>query len=440
MIKVLIADDDKNLRKVLMEELSDAGFDSSVTDSGIKAIELLEKDEYDVLLLDLNMPGLGGIDVLNNIKALDIPTEAIILTGHGTVSNAVEAMKLGAYDFLAKPFKMEELKAVIEKAYEKKRLLSENLFLKTQIKRQSEAEKIITKSPLMLDILETVKKVALSDFPVLVYGESGVGKELIAKAIHEASKRGEKPIITINCGAIPENILESELFGYEKGAFTGAYARKLGLFEIANNGTVFLDEIGELPPQLQVKFLRVLEKGVFYRVGGTKEIRVNLRFISATNKDIKSEAEKGSFRDDLYYRISALTLHIPPLRERKEDIHILIEHFKENNPDFRRKRFSKSALKVLSDYAWPGNVRELQNLIYRILLLSDHDIIEPSDLPPDLTTIEQKVRGRRLEDIEKEYILKVLKEAGGQRTRAAEILGIDPKTLYRKLQSYGVKG
>ncbi len=440
MIKILIADDDKNVRKVLTNELSEEGYHVTETDSGIKAIELLEKAEYDVLLLDLNMPDLGGIDVLKKIKNTELPTEVIILTGHGTVSTAVEAMKHGAYDFLTKPFKMEELKAVIEKAYEKKRLLNENLFLRTQIKRQSEAEKIITKSPLMLDILETVKKVAQSDFPVLVYGESGVGKELIAKAIHEASKREEKSFVTINCGAIPENILESELFGYEKGAFTGAYARKLGLFEIADNGTVFLDEIGELPPQLQVKFLRVLEKGVFYRVGGTKEITVNLRFISATNKDIKGEAKKGSFRDDLYYRISALTLHIPPLRERKEDIPVLIDHFLKNNPVFRRKRFSKSALKILSEYTWPGNVRELQNLIYRVLLLSDRDIIEPPDLPPDLTTVEKKVSGRRLEDIEKEYIIKVFKEAGGQRGKAAEILGIDSKTLYRKLLSYGMKG
>jgi DNA-binding NtrC family response regulator len=440
MIRILIADDDKNLRKILMDGLSDAGFDTSETDSGIKAVELLEKEEYDILLLDLNMPGLSGIDVLKNIKALDIPTEAIILTGHGTVSNAVEAMKHGAYDFLTKPFKMEELKAVIEKAYEKKKLLSENLLLRTQIKRQSGAEKIITKSSLMLDILETVKKVALSDFSVLIYGESGVGKELIARAIHDASERAEKSFVPINCGAIPENILESELFGYEKGAFTGAYARKLGLFEIANNGTVFLDEIGELPPQLQVKFLRVIEKSIFYRVGGTKEIRVNLRFISATNKDIKNEVEKGSFRDDLYYRISALTLPIPPLRERKEDIPLLIEHFIKNNPDFRRKRFSKQALNMLSDYTWPGNVRELQNVIYRILLLSDHDIIEPSDLPADLMAEEKKVMGRRLEDVEKGHVLKVLKEVGGQRGKAAEILGIDPKTLYRKLLSYGVKG
>lgn len=437
-MKILIADDEKNLRKVLMNELSSAGFDTVEAENGITAMDLLKTEEFDVLLLDLNMPGIEGIDVLKKMKTLEIPTEVIILTGHGTISTAVEAMKIGAYDFLTKPFKLEELKAVIEKAYEKKKLLGENILLKTQIKRQSEAEKIITKSPLMLDILETVKKIALSDFPVLVYGESGVGKELIAKAIHKASKREENPFIPINCGAIPENILESELFGYEKGAFTGAYARKLGLFEIANGGTVFLDEIGELPPQLQVKFLRVLEKGVFYRVGGTKEIHVNIRFISATNKDIKTEVGKGSFRDDLYYRISALTLYIPPLRERKEDIPILIDHFLKNNPDFRRKRFSKSALNVLTDYTWPGNVRELQNVIYRILLLSDHDIIEPSDLPPDLT-VEQKVRGRRLEDIEKEYILKVLKEVGGQRGKAAEILGIDPKTLYRKLLSYGIK-
>lgn len=439
MMKILISDDDKNVRKVLMNELSEEGFSVDDTESGIKTMELLEKEEYDVLLLDLNMPGLGGMEVLKKIKNLEIPTEVIILTGHGTVSNAVEAMKLGAYDFLTKPFNLEELKAVIEKAYEKKILLSENIILKTQIKRQSEAEKIITKSPLMLDILETVKKVALSDFPVLVYGESGVGKELIARAIHEASKREEKSFVTINCGAIPENILESELFGYEKGAFTGAYTRKLGLFEIANNGTVFLDEIGELPTQLQVKFLRVLETGVFYRVGGTKEIRVNLRFISATNKDIKSELEKNNFRDDLYYRISALTLHIPPLRERKEDIPVLIDHFLKNNPDFRRRRFSKQALKTLSNYPWPGNVRELQNLIYRVLLLSNNAIIEPSDLPADVTA-EHEVSGRRLEDVEKEYILKVFKESGGQRAKAAEILGIDPKTLYRKLSSYGVKG
>lgn len=435
--KILIADDDKNLRKILTIELSDRGLDVAEIDSGTKAIELLEQDEYDVLLLDLNMPGFGGMDVLKRIKTSEIPTEVIILTGHATVSTAVEAMKLGAYDFLTKPFKLDELKAVIEKAYEKKKLLSENIILKTQLKRQSETQAIITKTPAMLEILETVKKVAMSDLPVLLHGESGVGKELIAKAIHDASERTEKPFIPINCGAIPENMLESELFGYEKGAFTGAHARKLGLLEIANNGILLLDEIGELPQQLQVKLLRVIETGVFYRIGGTKDIKVDVKFISSTNKDLKAAVEKNNFRADLYYRISALTLHIPPLRERKEDIPLLVEHFTKTNPDSRHKQFSKEALSTLFEYSWPGNVRELKHVVHRILLLSKNDTIERNDLPSDIITTT-KAGGSRLEDLEREYILKVIKDAGGHRGKAAEILGIDPKTLYRKLLHYRI--
>src|SRR4030042_936300 len=244
-MKILIADDDKNLRKVLMNELSEEGFNVNETDNGIKAVEMLEKDEYDVLLLDLNMPGLSGMDVLKKIKDLEIPTEVIILTAHATVSTAVDAMKLGAYDYLTKPFQINELITFIEKAYEKKKLLSENLLLKSQIKRQSVTKDIITKNPLMLEILENVKKIAISDLPILIYGESGVGKELIAKAIHNASKRIDMPFLPINCGAIPETMLESELFGHEKGAFTGAYEKKLGLLEIANRGTLFLDEISD---------------------------------------------------------------------------------------------------------------------------------------------------------------------------------------------------
>ncbi len=438
MIKVLIADDEKNLRKVLMSELSSEGFDAGETDSGIRAAELLEKEEYDILLLDLNMPGLGGMDVLKKIKGLEIPTEVVVLTGHATISTAVEAMKLGAYDYLTKPFKIEELKAVIEKAYEKKTLLSENLLLKTQLKRQSGHKNIITKNPLMTEILETVRKVAVTDTPVLIYGESGVGKELVAKAIHDASERAERPFIPINCGAIPENMLESELFGHEKGSFTGAYERKLGLLEIANNGTLFLDEIGELPQQLQVKLLRVIETKRFFRVGGVREIRVNVKFVFATNKDIKAEAEKGNFRPDLYYRISALTLHIPPLRERKEDIPLLIDYFIRNNPSFKHRRFSKDALDVISRYSWPGNVRELNNVLQRTLLLSQSDTITREDLPADLI-MDNRIPGSLLEDVERNHILKVLKEVNGHRGMAADILGIDPKTLYRKLLSYGVK-
>lgn len=437
MIKALVADDDKNLRKVLRLELSEE-FEVDEADGGVKTLEMLESGEYDVLLLDLNMPGLSGIDVLKKIKDLENPIEVIILTGHGTVSTAVEAMKSGAYDFIMKPFKLDALKAIIKKAYEKKLLLHENLFLKTQIKRQSEIKKIITRSPLMLEILENVKRVAQSDFPVLICGDSGVGKELIARAIHESSQRTEGPFIPINCGAIPETMLESELFGYEKGAFTGAYAKKLGLLEIAHHGTLFLDEIGEMSLSLQGKLLRALETGKFFRIGGIKEVGVDVKIVAATNKDIKKEVEKSNFRGDLYYRISPLTINLPPLRERREDIPLLIEFTLKNNPAFKNKRFSKEALKILGRYDWPGNVRELNNVVHRALLLSQKDLIEPYDLPSDLTGDRKGPLSSRLVDIEKEHILKVLKEVEGHKSKAAELLGIDPKTLYRKLMSYGI--
>lgn len=435
-MKVLIADDDKNLVYVLTNELSEEGFQVDKAESGTKAMDLLEKYEYDVLLLDLTMPGMGGIEVLRRMKTLELSTEVVILTGNATVPTAVEAMKLGAYDYLTKPFKMEELKVVIQKAYEKKELLTENLVLRIQVKRQTQAPRIVTKNARMLEILEDMKNMALSDFPVLLCGESGVGKDLVAKSIHDTSRRVDGPFVPINCGAIPENMLESELFGHEKGAFTGAHARKLGLLEIANRGTLFLDEIGELSTPLQGKLLRVIETGTFFRVGGTKEVGVDVRFVSATNKDIKSEMEKGNFRSDLYYRISTLTLSIPPLRERKEDIPLLVDHTIQSNPLFKNKKFAQEALKIFLEYPWPGNVRELQNVIHRTLLLSKNDIIGPRELLADLSP-NPKVSGRRLEDVEREHILQVLKEAGGQKAKAAEILGIDPKTLYRKLLSYG---
>ncbi len=436
--KILIADDDKNLRTMLVNELSTEELDVAGTESGKKALELLEKEEFDILLLDLDMPGMSGLEVLQKIKVLEISIEVIILTGHGTVQTAVEAMKLGAYDFLTKPFKIDELRAIIEKALEKKKLLSENLLLKTQIKRQYESDGIITQSPLMLEVLKTVRKVATTDLPVLIYGASGTGKELIARAIHEASDRAEGPFIPINCGAIPENMLESEVFGHEKGAFTGAHAKKLGLLEIANKGTLFLDEVGELPQQLQVKFLRAIETGRFFRVGGVKETMVDVRFISASNKDIRAEVENGRFRADLYYRISALNLSLPPLRERKGDIPLLVEYFRKKNVAFQQKQFSDEALKILSHYVWPGNVRELQNMVHRVLLLTKGPIIEACDLPSDLVE-SRRTHSRRLADVERDHILSMLNEVNGQRGKAAEELGIDPKTLYRKLQEYGVK-
>jgi DNA-binding NtrC family response regulator len=436
-MKILIADDDKNLRLVLKNELADAGFDVSEAENGKKTIDMLKKDAYDVLILDLNMPKLNGIDVLKKTKKLEIPTETIILTAHATVSTAVEAMKLGAYDFVTKPFQIDQLIAISEKAFEKKNLVHENLLLKSHLKRQSTAKNIITKNPRMLELLETIEKASTSDLPILISGESGVGKELIAQTIHNTSDRSEGPFIPINCGAIPETMLESELFGHEKGAFTGAHAQKLGLLEIANRGTLFLDEISELTAQLQGKLLRVIETGTFFRVGGVREITVDVRFVSATNKDIKREVETGAFRSDLYYRISTLTFHIPPLRERREDIPLLVEHIISKNTTFKNKNLSKKAIKVLSEYEWPGNVRELQNVMYRALFLAKGDVIEPADLPFDMIPT-YNTSSARLEDIEREHIMRVLKEAGGQRGRAAEVLGVNPKTLYRKLAGYGI--
>jgi two-component system, NtrC family, response regulator AtoC len=437
-MKILVADDDKNLRKVLVNELYEGGFNVCETDNGIKAMEFLEKEEYDILLLDLNMPGLGGIDVLKKVKDREIPIEVIILTAHATVSTAVDAMKMGAYDYMTKPFQIDELMAIIEKAYEKKKLINENLLLKSQIKRQTKTTEIIYKSRLMFEILENVKKFAVSDLPILISGESGVGKELIASTIHEVSKRCDGPFIPINCGAIPDTMLESELMGHEKGAFTGAYIKKLGLLEIANHGTLFLDEISELDLQLQSKLLRVIETGTFFRVGGIKEIKVDVRFVSATNKDLTKDIDPAVFRPDLYYRISALTIHIPPLRDRKEDIPLIVDHIIKNDVSFKNKKVSRKALDILAEYSWPGNVRELQNVIHRALFLSKSNVIEPHDIPPDLIS-GRKISGQRLEDVEREHILKVFREVNGQKRRAAEVLGIDPKTLYRKLFFYGIK-
>ena len=436
-MKILIVDDEKNLRQVLKIELAAGGAEVEEAENGSKALELLEKYEYDVVLLDLNMPHLSGIDVLKAMKSIECPSEVIILTANATISTAVEAMKIGADDYLTKPFHIEELSRVIEKAYEKKKLRSENILLKTQLQRQAGRSPLVFCSRVMRELLETVRKVSQSDFPVLIAGESGTGKELIAATIHRESGRAGGPFVPINCGAVPENMIESELFGFEKGAFTGAQSKKLGLLEVADQGSLFLDEIGDMPLALQVKLLRVIETGRFFRLGGTREVRVDTRIISATNKDLKAEMEKGAFRQDLFYRIAAFSVQVSPLRERPEDIPLLVEHLINSNPTCKHKRFSQEALNVISRYPWPGNVRELQNVIHRTLLLSKGDLIEAPDLPLDLQE-DRGTSSARLEDVEREHILRVFKASGGQRGKTAEALGIDPKTLYRKLESYGV--
>ncbi len=434
MARVLVVDDDRNLRRVLRFELDEAGHDVHEAEDGPRARALLEREEFDVVLLDLNMPGGGGMDVLRGLGVLESGPEAIVLTAHGTVAAAVEAMKLGAYDFLSKPFHFEELRAIIDKAVEKRRLRRENLVLRTQIARQRGPGRIVGAS--LAPLLETLAKVAPSDHPVLLQGESGTGKELFAQALHDGSPRAGGPLVALNCGALPEPLLESELFGHEKGAFTGAHARKLGLLEVAHRGTLFLDEIAELPPPLQVKFLRALESRAFYRVGGLQEVRTDARFVAAANRDLKALVAAGGFRGDLYYRVSTVTLTVPPLRERPGDLPELVAHFLERDPAQRGRRFSRAALAALQAYPWPGNVRELQNVLSRTLLLSSAQEIDVEDLPVDVrqTTPENS---RRLAEVERAHILRVFAETGRQRGRAAEILGIDPKTLYRKLREYG---
>lgn len=438
-IRVLIADDEKNIRELLRDSLETAVVAVTAVESGTHALQELVQQEYDILLLDLQMPGMDGISVLKEMKTGDISTEVIILTANATVETAVEAMKLGAYDYLMKPFRMGELLPVIEKAFEKKNLRTENVLLKAQVRKQSQVDLVI-ESPAMKSVIERAQKVATADLPVLISGESGTGKELIARFIHNASPRAEGSYVAINCGALPENMIESELFGHEKGAFTGAQSRKPGLLEIAHQGTLFLDEIGDMPLPLQAKLLRAIEAGTFYRLGGTREQKVNIRFLSATNKELKEEIRKGSFREDLFFRISALTVHIPPLRERPEDIVPLIEHIRSHSPGFKRKRFSNASLKVMNAYTWPGNVRELQNVVHHQLLLSEDDIIEPDDLPQELTERQAPIgSSTRLDDLEREHILRMLEQTGGNRSKAAEALGIHPRTLSRKLTEYGVE-
>jgi DNA-binding NtrC family response regulator len=438
-LRVLIVDDEKNVREVFQAELQAEGYLVVTLDSGGGVLDHLQKSEYDVIVLDLSLPGLGGMEVLRQVKAADIAAEVIILTGNATLSTAIEAMKLGAYDYLRKPVDLDELETSIRNAGASRKIKQENVALKTRIQRQEADQELIAASPVMRNLLETVRKVAQTDFSVLVTGESGVGKELIARTLHRQSTREGGPFVPLNCGAFPESMIESELFGYEKGAFTGARARKLGLLELADGGTLFLDEIGDMPLTLQVKLLRAIETSQFFRLGGTREMTVNVRIISATNRDLRQKIEQGSFRSDLFYRITGLSLHVPPLRERREDIPLLIDHVKGRDPLFRKKRISPEAINVLMRYNWPGNVRELRNVLQRVLLLSPDDTVRPGDLPPDLGQYGSRRSGMLLDDVEREHIIGVLRMTGGHREQAAAILGIHPRTLRRKLAGYGVE-
>lgn len=445
-VRLLIAEDETNLGLVLQRELERAGHDVTLVHDAESAIKAAQEAEFDVALLDIMMPGRSGLEVLREVRQQEQPPEVLMMTGHATVETALQAMKLGAYDYLTKPCHIRELEAIITKAYEKRQLKHENMILQSRLTYKEKAPDIVVRSQKMVDVMELVRKIAVSNATALVTGDSGTGKELIANTIHCFSQRRDGPFIDISCAAIQETLLESELFGYEAGAFTGARKRKLGLLELAHGGTLFLDEIGEMSLTLQSKLLRVLETQSFYRVGGTKKVGVDVRFIAATNRDLSQDVVAGKFRSDLLFRINNFTIKLPALSERPEDIPAFAEHFLAQVGG-ERVRLSDEAMQVLMSYAWPGNVRELRNVIERAVILSSNEELRAEDLPLELRTHRMaRAEGANgdepktgsLDEMRRKQILAVLEETGWHQGRASEILGISPSTLYRQLKSYGL--
>lgn len=461
MAKLLVVDDEKNLRLVVQKELSRQGHEVETAPDGEAAWEALEASDFDVLLCDINMPRLDGIGLLRRVREkCQTPPEVIMLTGQATVESAIEAMKLGAYDYLTKPYRLNELAALVNQADEKQKLKIDNQRLRAQIERTSKhIPDIVAESPQMKEVLRLVRRVAPSDTSVLITGESGTGKELIAQAIHRISPRAEKAFIDLNCAALQDSLLESELFGHEAGAFSGARARKLGLFELADGGTLFLDEIMEMPAQLQSKLLRALETRTFFRVGGVKKVEVDVRLIAATNRDPDRAVAEGQFRSDLLYRVNSFEINIPPLRERAEDIEPLARHLLEKIAGPDAASITEPAAEALRSFAWSGNVRQLRNCLERAVLLADDKRITVKELPPEVVYKLEKsnvsvsysasgqngvsafsnVSPTKLRESERQQILSALEKTGWHRGKTAELLGISPSTLYRRLRDYNLE-
>lgn len=440
-IDVLFVDDDAEFREVVASYFRGKRIRWSDAGSAAEALAQLERREFDVVILDMMLPDANGVDLLERIKPEHPESEVILLTGQATVESAVRAMKGGAYDYLTKPFPLKELEAVIEKAYEKRQLEKENTQLRSLLRRAEVEQQMIGRSAAMQEVFRLIERAGPSDKAILIQGESGTGKELVARALHRCSLRADKPLVVINCAALPESLLESELFGHERGAFTGAVAAKPGLFEVADGGTLFIDEIGELPGSLQAKLLRVLEDGSLRRIGSVKERRVDVRLLAATNRNMAEEVKAGRFREDLYYRINVMSLELPPLRERREDIPLLVEHFL--GADWQ---IEPEALQCLLGYDWPGNVRQLINALERAKILADDHIIRARDLPRDVqsvlhssTTQDVLAETDNLAAIQRAKILEVLQREGGNKSRAARALGIDRRKLYRLVEKYGIR-
>jgi len=447
--RIMVIDDEESMCKFMQIMLKKEGYGVSSAQSGKEALEELQNSHYDLVIADLMMPEMNGLELLSKVKSIDPELNFIVMTAYASVDTAIEALKKGAFDYIAKPFKVDELKITIKKSLEQKRIVKENLDLKRQLKKEFSLDSFIGDTPEIIEMKKLVEKVALTDSTVLIQGESGTGKELVAKAIHHHSRRADKPFVTINCAALPETLLESELFGHTKGAFTGAIKDKEGLFFVADGGTFFLDEIGVISQAIQVKLLRVLEEKEITPVGSTKPIQVEVRLIAATNADLEQEVKLGNFRADLFYRLNVIPIHIPTLRERKDDIKLLTFYFIKKYCEklqIKEKSISDEAMNKLLSYSWPGNARELENTMERAILLAKDDEVKIKDLPENILSgeavkliEETRPETPTLETIEKSYIYWVLQRADWQKSKAAQILGIDSSTLYRKIEKYQLK-
>ncbi len=440
--KILVVDDEAVIRESLHDWLSDVDYEVFTAESGPQALEILEKERLGIVIADLVMPGMDGIELMKRAKQIVPNVEVIIITAYGSIPTAISAMREGAYDYIEKPFCPERAELLVEKLVEHQGLIEENLSLHQKLEQRYRFENIIAKSPKMQQVIELIKIVAKSNATVLITGDSGTGKELVARAIYSQSHRRGKPFIAVSCAALPESLLESELFGHEKGSFTGAYAQKKGKFEIANKGALFLDEIGEMSANIQVHLLRVLEEKEFTRVGGNELIKVDVRVISATNKDLKRSVANGEFREDLYYRLNVVSIELPPLRERKEDIPLLAQHFLKKFAVENQKEitgFSPEATDFLLSYEWPGNVRELENTIERAVILAKNATIEAAALPQgNLLLARSAPLEGSLKEVEKNLIIRVLNETRGNYSKAARVLDISRMTLHNKARAYGL--
>jgi len=443
MDRVLIIDDEPSVVNFLSILLQREGYEVITAGSGPEALKKFRENPADVVLVDLKMPEMDGLQVLSKIKSMDNETPVIIMTAYASIESAIEAMRKGAFDYVMKPFKVDEIALVVKRALQERKLILENIELKRKVK-QYEFQEMVGQNEKFREVLQMVMKVAPTDSTVLISGESGTGKELIARAIHNLSQRSNKQFLAINMAALPEELLESELFGYVKGAFTGAIKDKEGLLKVAEGGTVLLDEISEASPRIQVKILRALQEREITPVGSTRVEKINVRIIAATNTNLEEKVEEGKFREDLFYRLNVVNIHLPPLRERKDDIPLLVNFFIKKYSrihGLEEKKFSKATMELLMKYDWPGNIRELENVVERALILSDGPEIGPEDLPPKvrmrLPIVKvSSMKGLTLEELERQYILQVLSETAGNKAKAAKILGIDPSTLYRKLHRY----